>query len=617
MFQLDFGINARYPNDGIPSALFRSNIDRNDIDYLLLTRWEEHCLECSAPDCFRFCSMYQKRQDFMCQRFEYGIVANPGFNGLFDFGADIRFRRWGKLEAKLAHKSVKCQVLSGVVRRDLSLLKLVQPLTAVTNRLNRFKKANPSIIYQYFRQRFLRSFFERHEMETWAFDEFLIEAINPDQREFTLNIQITANDEPVYRTAILMRAGYNLHRIPSSDIGLDLERISGPQSRISIYPSNDYEARIIFTWLHFVKYKPYKKSAILNSQPISDKAKQIKCVVWDLDNTLWNGILIEDGKESLTLREDSVTIVRQLDERGVIQTISSKNNHEDAWEALKQFELDKYFVYPAINWDPKSQNIKLIAQDLNIHLDTFAFIDDSAFERAEVSDMLPEVRTYADTEISTLLQRPEFCFSVSKESRGRRILYQEEIKRKQVATQFSGSSDDFLKTCQIRMGIFLPKEEEQIERCYELIQRTNQLNISGYRYEQEEFRSLLSNKDVMSLGISCSDRYGDYGIVGYVSIHMQEGVSPLIHDFVLSCRVARKKVEHALFGWIRDYFSTRGHDRVRLRFIPTSRNNLIMQALLEVGFCKTVEIDNVIEMSLSCDCEIPGKEIIQVNDAGC
>src|SRR5581483_5052110 len=119
------------------------------------------------------------------------------------------------------------------------------------------------------------------------------------------------------------------------------------------------------------------------------KPKTMKCVVWDLDNTLWNGTLLEDGQ--VTLREEIVHTIKLLDARGILHSIASKNSYEAAMAMLQQLGVSEYFLYPQINWNSKASSIREIAKAINIGLDTIAFVDDQAFERAEVAFQIPEV----------------------------------------------------------------------------------------------------------------------------------------------------------------------------------------------------------------------------------
>jgi len=102
--------------------------------------------------------------------------------------------------------------------------------------------------------------------------------------------------------------------------------------------------------------------------------KKIKCLVWDLDNTIWDGVILEDG--DVVLKDGIIDIIKTLDERGVLQSIASRNNFKDAYDKLLEFGISEYFLYPQINWNSKSESIKSIAKDLNIGIDSFAFVDD-------------------------------------------------------------------------------------------------------------------------------------------------------------------------------------------------------------------------------------------------
>ena len=164
----------------------------------------------------------------------------------------------------------------------------------------------------------------------------------------------------------------------------------------------------------------------------------MKCVVWDLDNTLWTGILADLGPDELTLAEGVRDMIDQLDERGILQSIASKNDHDDAWRVIEHLGLDQMFLHPAIHWGPKSESIRSIANALNIGVDTPAFIDDSEVERAQVKSELPQVRVYSELELDRLLGLDEFDVQPSAEGRRRRRSYLAEAERQAV---FSSSSD--------------------------------------------------------------------------------------------------------------------------------------------------------------------------------
>src|SRR6185295_7764611 len=137
---------------------------------------------------------------------------------------------------------------------------------------------------------------------------------------------------------------------------------------VNIIPDGEGLARIVFLTADFVVHRKGARGE-------SFGPPKIKCVVWDLDNTMWNGILLEN--EAVALRPNVIELLRFFDERGILLSIASKNDEPSAWRRLEELGIANYFLYPQINWMPKSENIKVIAEQLNIGLDTFAFIDDN------------------------------------------------------------------------------------------------------------------------------------------------------------------------------------------------------------------------------------------------
>ena len=255
------------------------------------------------------------------------------------------------------------------------------------------------------------------------------------------------------------------------------------------------------------------------------------------------------------------------------------------------------FLYPQINWEPKSANIQRIVTALNIGVDTCAFMDDSPFERAEVAHELPGIRIFSEFDVHTLLERPEFDVPVTEESRQRRAFYSAESERKQQAARYGDRYEAFLKTCEMEATLFRPTEREHVERCLELLHRSNQLNLSTHRYTREEFARLLEQRDVFCICTSCRDRFGEYGIVGFASLVMSKDGAAL-QDFVLSCRVAQKKLENAWFKWLIGVAGASGYTQIHAGYEKTARNGVLLNAMLEVGFIETVRNDAGSQMDL-------------------
>src|SRR5579859_346149 len=186
--------------------------------------------------------------------------------------------------------------------------------------------------------------------------------------------------------------------------------------------------------------EPAHSVLVAESKP---KVKLIKCVVWDLDNTIWNGILLED--KHVTLRPGVVDTLETLDSRGILLSIASRNNHETTLRKLEMLGLKKYFLYPQINWNTKSSSIRAIAKSLNISTDAFAFVDDQSFEREEVNFEIPEILCIDAAMVSEICALPEMMPRfITDDSHHRRQLYLSDIERNSVEKDFAGSNEEFL-----------------------------------------------------------------------------------------------------------------------------------------------------------------------------
>src|SRR5262249_32601793 len=158
---------------------------------------------------------------------------------------------------------------------------------------------------------------------------------------------------------------WNEALIPASRFHLG----ANPKGRILVSLANDREARLVFTWLDFVSLAPAPTAPSDKPKPKAKPAKKAKCVVWDLDNTLWQGVIGDAGPENVSPNVAVLEMIRALDERGIVQSIASKNTYEIAWAKVESLGLADYFLYPAIHWGPKSESLKGIADELNINVD--------------------------------------------------------------------------------------------------------------------------------------------------------------------------------------------------------------------------------------------------------
>ena len=300
------------------------------------------------------------------------------------------------------------------------------------------------------------------------------------------------------------------------------------------------------------------------------------------DNTLWKGILIEG--DDVQLRPEIERLLKHLDDRGILHSISSKNDHASAWDKLQKLGISDYFSDPQINWKPKGSNIEVIAKRLNIGLDAIAFVDDNPFELEQVGAMLPEVVCINAEEIPNLFSDPRLKGSSSADSRRRRQFYREAIAREEAQEEFGNNYQAFLSSCAIKLEL-APYSEEDLERVAELVQRTNQLNFSGHKYTRSDLNEILANPNLDKYVLKCSDKYGSYGTVGFGIVELEKSMIR-VRDFMLSCRVQGKFIEQSFFHHLVDHHNPAGVETLWVNYHETARNMPAKQVLETLGFLK-------------------------------
>jgi FkbH-like protein len=301
-------------------------------------------------------------------------------------------------------------------------------------------------------------------------------------------------------------------------------------------------------------------------------------------------------------------VVEELDRRGVLQSVASKNNQDEALAALERFGIRDYFLYPQVHWAPKSQSVATIARALNIGLDTVVFVDDQEFERREVAGALPEVRVADPTAITALLQSPAFQLPVTDESRNRRTMYRQEEQRAAHLAAYQGDYLAFLR--ENRMEVRLsPLTEGNIQRVYELAQRTNQMNFSGNRYSVDELRKVADDARLDTYVIECSDRFGTYGIVGFSVVGK---IEPRLLDLMFSCRVQSKRVEHAFLSWLLRKHRGLGQGDFLVDYRKTPKNEPSGTVFQDLGFREDGVADGVTTLRFENARQIPDESVAEV-----
>jgi len=330
-----------------------------------------------------------------------------------------------------------------------------------------------------------------------------------------------------------------------------------------------------------------------------------KCIVLDLDNTLWGGIVGEDGFNKIKLgpQPPGNTYIEfqkyllSLHERGIILAVNSKNNLEDAIQVIKKHPnmilREKHFGCLKINWNDKATNLKEIAQELNIGLDSMVFIDDDQVNRDFVRETLPEVLTIElpkdpSLYVSTLTELNDFhVIKITEEDKQRGKMYTEQRMRVK-SEKNSTSFEEYLK--QLNIKIHIKKADEfTIPRISQLTLKTNQFNLTTKRYQEEDIKNFSKDKKKIVGCAQIEDKFGDNGITSVFIVKKDNEEEWIIDTFLLSCRVIGRGVEEGILDHIINEAKKNNVKRIIGNFIPTKKNKPSESFLPNFGFEKENE----------------------------
>lgn len=265
--------------------------------------------------------------------------------------------------------------------------------------------------------------------------------------------------------------------------------------------------------------------------------KDIKLVIWDLDMTFWSGALTEDGIEGIP---ENIALVKALSEKGIINSICSKNDFEQAKAELEKLQIWDCFVFPSINWEAKGARIKSMIEEMALRPVNVLFIDDNHLNRKEAEFFCPEIKTCSEKETPEIIAQAQLLESSDKELT--RLKRYKILEEKRLAKNTFDSNGEFLYASDIRVDI-LRNCEDFADRIHELIMRTNRLNFTKIRLTPEELHALLSDKSYDCGLVNVSDKYGDYGTVGFFAVKNNRA-----EHFLFSCRTLGMGVEQYVYS---------------------------------------------------------------------
>ncbi len=316
---------------------------------------------------------------------------------------------------------------------------------------------------------------------------------------------------------------------------------------------------------------------------------QVKCVVWDLDDTIWDGTLLETT--DVQLRCGVRDCLELLDARGILHSIASRTDYTQALAKLRSFGLAEYFLCPQIGFSSKVDSIRMIAGKLNLSTDSFAFVDDQPIERDEVKHFMPEVLCIDSSDLTKITDAPEFVpHFVTQDGKQRRQMYREDFQRQAAEVDFHGCKEEFLRTLNLVLTVE-PTQEGQLTRAHELTQRTHQLSSTGVTYSFEELERFRTGHNCALLSVHLADRYGSYGQVGLALVELGSA-SWTIKLLLVSCRVISRGVGSVLLLYLLHSARAAGVT-LRCEFMHTDRNRIAYTTLKLAGFREIDQSDAV------------------------
>jgi FkbH-like protein len=389
-------------------------------------------------------------------------------------------------------------------------------------------------------------------------------------------------------------------KVISSQVILDINSIF---SNIGIDKSRDlrqfHTSKTLYTIDFFRKYS---KNTLPAFQAVNGKTKKV--LVLDCDNTLWHGIIGEDGESGIQMSDltakgkifkEVQTILLGMQKEGVLLALCSKNNEEDVNKIFKDHPdiliRDNHIVSKKINWQDKAKNIIEIAEELNLGLDSFVFIDDSNFEVGLVRQELPMVVTIQVpvnlTEYPILLKELKMLFfSLSKtnEDKNKTAMYLQERQRKE-QLKVHDSIDNYLSSLGLSLSIHW-NQDISVARAAQMTQKTNQFNLTTRRYTESDIIRMLEDPEYAIAAFSVSDLFGDYGVTGMSIIQIKNSTA-IVDSLLMSCRVIGRNLEIAFFDEIVKFLLDKNIKTLFGSYISTPKNKQVVSFYEELGFKST------------------------------
>ena len=397
----------------------------------------------------------------------------------------------------------------------------------------------------------------------------------------------------------LRKLNFLISEYSLKNIRISILDISSIQNRIGSEKMFDSKMYINYDMILTLDSIPYVSKNIIDIILVQ-KSLFKKCLILDLDNTLWGGIIGDDGIENIELGQLGIgkcfvefqSWIKKLKDRGIIICICSKNDEKIAKNVFINhpnmvLKLDDISIFVA-NWNSKVDNIKSIQKALNINFDSIVFIDDNPFERDSVKNQIPDICVPNIPEdpadyLSFLCQENLFeTVSTSELDKDRTKLYQTEFKRIKTKNNFTDLSSYMSSLNMVSKVEGLNKFN--IPRVSQLSQRSNQFNVRTIRYSEDELIKIMKSKKYYSLIFSLNDKFGDYGIISFMILKKVSKNQIFIENWAMSCRVIERGVEEFIINYIMDFSKKHFIKNIISEYLETKKNKLVENLFPKLGF---------------------------------
>ena len=382
--------------------------------------------------------------------------------------------------------------------------------------------------------------------------------------------------------------GHLYNHIKSNVKIIDIDKVISKTSVSSSTSFRYYKShKTLYSVDFFREYFSYINPIILSVNGVTKKA-----LIFDCDNTLWKGVLGEDGVNGIEMYQEVQSIAVELAKQGVIVGLCSKNNYDDVDDIVKHHKgmilNDQHIVIKKINWNDKVSNLKEIASELNINMDSVVFIDDSEFEVNLVREHLPMVKVFLvpprEYEYSMMIREVSGLFynsNPTSEDIQKVGMYKTKLKMIKSEKEIS-NIEDYLKSLEIEVSIYAD-DIRIVKRISQMTQKTNQFNLTTKRYTETDIEKFIKSDSVSVLAFGVKDKFGDNGISGLVILDISIN-KVFIDTFLLSCRVLGRNIEYRLMDAIIDLAKKSKVKVIDAEYIKTLKNEQVEDLYDRFGF---------------------------------